>query len=119
MSLHHENQRAAAGGYPAQPARTGRAVWRTTIEIADAVTAELPARSKLLHVAPCRDYPNTRLDVWFEIPAEPTPMRVHTFHVEGTGHPLVDDALYVGTAVCPNGLVWHVYLDASTTAVKR
>ncbi|APE09726.1 hypothetical protein BO226_11335 [Rhodococcus sp. 2G] len=37
---------------------------------------------------------------------------------EGTGHVLVDDAVYVGTAVCPNGFVWHVYLDASTTAVQ-
>ncbi|QOV97625.1 DUF7352 domain-containing protein [Rhodococcus pyridinivorans] len=118
MSLHHENQRAAAGGYPAQPARTGRAVGRTNIEITDTVTVELPARSRLLHVAPCRQNPDTHIDVWFEFPDQPTPMRVHTFHIEGTGHPLVDDALYVGTAVCPNGLVWHVYLDASTTSVQ-
>ncbi|GES40544.1 hypothetical protein RAJCM14343_5834 [Rhodococcus aetherivorans] len=32
--------------------------------------------------------------------------------MEGTGHPIVDDALYVGTVVASNGLVWHVYLDA-------
>jgi hypothetical protein len=119
MSLHHEKQRAAAGGYP-PPGPVlwdGRMVGRVSLAVTDTVTAELPARAKLLHVAPCRQNPNTAIDLWFERPATPTPMRTHTFHIEGTGHALVDDAVYVGTVVCPNDLVWHVYLDASTTAV--
>ncbi|UVT24954.1 hypothetical protein NXT08_22395 [Rhodococcus pyridinivorans] len=119
MSLNHENQRAAAGGDPTSKSHTRRAVGRKNIEITDTVTVELPARSKLLHVAPCRRNPNTHIDLWFEFPDQTTPARLHTFYVEGTGHALVHEVLYVGTVVCPNDLVWHVYLDAATTAVPR
>jgi len=98
---------------------THRAVHRTNVEITDATPVALPYRAHLLHVAPCRRNPNTHIDLWYETDPARDHWRTHTLHFEGTGHPLVDDALYVGTVVCPNDLVWHVYLDAATRAVDR
>ncbi|WP_048770859.1 hypothetical protein [Rhodococcus ruber] len=88
-----------------------RTIHRVNFEITDTVTVDLPSGARLLHVAPCREHPDRRIDLWYECRAG-VPARPHTLHVEGTGHPIVDDALYIGTVVASNGLVWHVYLDA-------
>lgn len=97
---------------------TTRTVYRENVEIRDAVQIELPIRSRILHAAPCRLRANSYIDIWYETKSGDTETRMHTLYFEGTGHPLVPDALYAATVVCPNGLVWHIYLDASTTAVK-
>jgi hypothetical protein len=52
-------------------------------------------------------------DYVVEFWAETNPNRPPTeraFLVVGTGHPIPDDAIYVGTAPrTPHGLVWHLY----------
>lgn len=33
------------------------------------------------------------------------------FRVYGTGHPIPDEVIHVGTALTPGGLVWHLHSD--------
>ena len=67
---------------------------------------ELPG--PVLHVA-TRD-PQV-VELWCEVRVAPAaPVRLRVF---GTGHPIPDEAVYVGTALSPfGGLVWHLYRDA-------
>lgn len=87
-----------------------RQVLRCNIAIDDFNVVTISQDAKIVHVAPCQIQPNERIDIWYET-SDPT-MRLWTrIHVEGTGHPIADDTTHVGSVVCPNGLVWHLYLD--------
>ncbi|WKK11954.1 hypothetical protein QYN14_25745 [Rhodococcus ruber] len=87
-----------------------RRVLRCTIAIDDYNTVTIPDDAKIVHAAPCRIQPNERIDVWYET-SSPTQRLWTRIHVEGTGHPVAESTTHIGTVVCPNGLVWHLYLD--------
>jgi len=92
-----------------------RTIHRVNFEVADTVTVDLPSGARLLHVAPCREYPDQRIDLWYEFRPGATD-RPHRLLVVGTGQTVPPQALYLGTAVMSNGLVWHVYLDANVAS---
>lgn len=47
------------------------------------------------------------VEFWAEHDDDPGILR--SFQVYGTGHPLPDDARWVGTCARQSGLVWHLY----------
>lgn len=50
------------------------------------------------------------VEFWAEHATATGPVPLRAFQVFGTGHPLPDDARWVGTcARTPDGLVWHLY----------
>jgi len=70
------------------------------------VPTPLPAR--IVHVA-CTGGFGT-VFVWAEVDPEGPETSSRKMRVFGTGHPIPDDATYVGTA--PTGpFVWHVYAE--------
>ncbi|OCB09274.1 hypothetical protein A5717_26235 [Mycolicibacterium porcinum] len=90
-------------------------ILRHEIAITDYQVIELPASGELLSVAPSRVTPDSALDVWSVDYQLGLPMRVEVL-VVGTGNPVpgpYEESIlagnFLGTAVCPGGLVWHVW----------
>ncbi|GAA2092394.1 DUF7352 domain-containing protein [Actinomadura alba] len=64
-----------------------------------------------LHVAARRIgvSPDHRVDFWVE-DRDDAPPRDRVFQVFGTGHPIPDEAQWVGTTQrTPEGFIWHLY----------
>lgn len=90
-------------------------ILRHSVGIVDRQVITLPAAGELLSVAASRVTPDHALDVWsvdFEL-GDPMPVEVWIF---GTGNPIRGEAEeavlagnFIGTVVCPGGLVWHVW----------
>lgn len=95
-------------------------IWKYTLEVTDEQEIEMPDVLKFRHVAPTYKAPdapwglvsqspqNERINVWAEVNAC-SELRKKKFYVVGTGHPLPEDGIFVGTAPMPSGLVWHVF----------
>lgn len=87
---------------------------RHQIAITDQQWVQLPAGGELLSVAQARTDANTTIDLWSLDVRRGRPVEVEVFII-GTGNPITDAAQeamlmgkFLGTVVCPNGLVWHV-----------
>jgi hypothetical protein len=48
------------------------------------------------------------VEVWAEH-FENAPATARTLQAYGTGHPIPAGATWIGTALAPHGLVWHLY----------
>lgn len=89
-------------------------IYKYELEITDTQTVQMQEGAYFLHV----DNQGDKLCLWAEVNLE-NEMVDEEFVIIGTGHevPFSDDINgedecsldYVGTAVMPNGLVWHVY----------
>lgn len=64
---------------------------------------QLPEGAAALHVAAQDGWPC----VWAMVSPD-APLRTAYFEIVGTGHPVPDDSIYVGTAHTPP-YVWHVF----------
>lgn len=63
----------------------------------------------VLHVG-CRD--EDFVEFWADAPEEGVVAETRHFRVFGTGHPMPDGLVYVGTAVAPGDrYVWHLVSD--------
>ena len=69
-----------------------------------AIVTRLPAVATVVHVGEQEG----KITVWIEFPMV-APCVNRRFIVAGTGDPVFDDLLHVGTVQMSNGLVWHVY----------
>jgi hypothetical protein len=98
-------------------------IWKYTLEVTDEQEIEMPDVLKFRHVAPIAAsgyLPNSstweervrseRINVWAEVDAC-SELRKKKFYVVGTGHSLPEVGIFVGTAVMPSGLVWHVFWE--------
>lgn len=94
---------------------TDRTVWRYTIPVDDQVHELVipvdPDRNDgIVHVAARTP---DEVEVWAVVRgsawSEHTPAPTLRVTVTGTGHPVPSGAVYIGTAVAPAGLVWHLW----------
>lgn len=77
------------------------AIWKVSVQVDD--HWHEVAAGRIVHVA-CQATPDW-VDIWFEN----ADMKTRKFTVVGTGHPIPENAEYVGTALAVGGaLVWHV-----------
>lgn len=70
-----------------------------------------------LAVKVSRRYPDTSLELWYEVDPDANDSVDVTIYCEGTGHPITHAGLYVGTVLDRHGLVWHVYIERAVTVV--
>lgn len=91
-------------------------IFRYELEVRDRQILELPMSAQPLHVAPGRDPEQYSIDLWCLVP-ELAPALKYQVDIYGTGQPIdwygdltVTAAGYVGTAVMPDGYVWHVFV---------
>jgi hypothetical protein len=83
-------------------------IFRYPLKVVGTQTIEMPLYYTLLSVAPGRTDEYT-IDLWAQVP-EQAPLVPVDIEIVGTGHPMPRVMLdFVGTAVMPDGLVWHVY----------
>lgn len=86
----------------------GAVIHRVSLEIKDEQRLRIHGGGKLLAVAPDRDGLD-RIDLWYTTyPANPHQYHDRPIYIAGTGH-REPPAKYVGTAVMPSGLVFHVF----------
>lgn len=80
-------------------------IWKYDLEIDDRQIVEMPEGAELLSVQMQRD----RLRLWALV--DPIAHKVaHNIIVHGTGHPVGDVGLFIGTVQTHGGqLVWHVF----------
>ncbi len=89
-------------------------IYRYELAVTDEQHVSLPSAHTLLSVAPSRG--GYHVDLWARVSASHHETK-RTFHIFGTGHPLPDtgqtagDMDFIGTAVMPDGLVWHVFVE--------
>lgn len=71
----------------------------------------LPSAHTLLSIAPGRN--GYYIDLWVLGESRLTHEVIRTFRIFGTGHPIPNEEQlkFVGTAVMPDDLVWHVFAD--------
>ena len=80
-------------------------IYKYPIVITDSQTLTLPSRSVVTHVGldpqgtPC---------IWAKVDTD-SPPELFEIIVAGTGHPLPDDILHLGSFVHLERLVWHVF----------
>lgn len=68
---------------------------------------EMPRRAEALHVAA----QGGKIMLWARVDTE-EPMVTRSFFVAGTGHRLLLEGRYIGTAHLPGPLVFHVFDEA-------
>lgn len=90
-----------------------KTVWKYELDLVDeAQNRPMPRGASVLAVA----VQTERLCMWVEVNSGYT-LEDRWFVVEGTGHPLLDDADYIGSALMHGGaLVWHVYEQSMAKA---
>ena len=67
---------------------------------------EMPVGAEIIFCADQAGIPS----IWARVEDEGDPRtEVRTFVHVGTGHPVAEDLHYVGTAMTPQGFVWHVH----------
>lgn len=75
----------------------------------------IPLSGAILHVATRQP---DRVELWALNSGGSKADRM--FRVYGTGQPIPDGAVHIGTAIIPGGLlVWHLFEFAQTAAVRR
>jgi hypothetical protein len=85
-----------------------RQVWKTPLWD-DVTDVEI---GPVVHVGVDPKIPSTPVVVWHES----APATRRRLHIVGTGHPVPDGTVHRGTAVRPDGLVFHVYEESHTQA---
>lgn len=88
-------------------------VFRESMRISPEPQCVLIGRSHITHVAQGRNSKD-RIDIWFELDAdyERTLDEASRFVVVvPTGTRIPDDYLHIGTVVCDDDLVWHIYVE--------
>lgn len=86
-------------------------VLREQIRVTDGEQTVFIGESRIVHVAQSRESAS-KLDIWFEIDADrkfTVDEAARYVRVFGTGHVVPDEYSYLGTCVCTNNLVWHIY----------
>jgi hypothetical protein len=83
-----------------------KTVWKYELKLLDEQIVTLPYKSRCVHVGAD---PKGRLCLWAEVETD-NPLVEYGVRVEGTGHPLSEGFIHVGSAVIGN-FVWHVYLE--------
>jgi hypothetical protein len=79
-------------------------IYKYAIEaISDSVDVRMPNGAEVLHVAA----QGGLICLWARVDTERT-SRVREFEIRGTGDPLTDDLIYLGTAHI-DPFVWHVF----------
>jgi len=88
--------------------KSTRRVWKFTVTVDDSVTTHsIPSGARIVHVS-IGSSPN-RVAFWAEVDTLVNPVH-RTFKVFGTGHPIPQGWVYVGTIPVPGyPLVWHLY----------
>lgn len=84
-----------------------RTIWKFEIPVDDRWhEVNMPAPAKIVHAACVGAYGTVW--VWAEVTPEGKETDARKLRVFGTGHPIPDEATYVGTA--PSApFIWHVY----------
>ena len=83
-------------------------IYRESLRIVAEQHVRMHAGGTLLSVAPGRDDPD-RIDLWYTTyPTHPRQYHDRPVYVVGTGGSR-PAGRFVGTAVMPGGLVWHVF----------
>ncbi|QUW18859.1 hypothetical protein [Agrococcus sp. Marseille-Q4369] len=84
-----------------------RAIWKyqASLRTEPVKTFEMPAVANVKHVGMQAGL----VTLWVEVDGSPVlGTEERTFMIVGTGHPIPDGTVYVGTTQ-DGGLVWHVY----------
>jgi len=82
-----------------------KTIYKYPLYITDVQKVTLPAAAHFLEVA----FQGTELYVWALVNTEYSPLD-RTIKIYGTGNPIESPTgLFIGTAHCPNGLVWHIF----------
>lgn len=91
-------------------------IYRYQLDVVNEQEVELPARHRVLAVAPGRS--GYYIDLWVQI-HESDHYVQQAFRIFGTGHQIVDTGMldYVDTVVMPDDLVWHVFARVSVPIV--
>lgn len=90
-------------------------VLRESVRISSEPQCVLIGNSRVVHVAQGREHKD-RLDIWFEIDAdyERTLGEASRYvFVVATGQRISDDYIHLGTVVCDDDLVWHIYSESA------
>lgn len=90
-------------------------VLRESIRISPEPQCVLIGKARVVHTAQGRSHKG-RLDIWFEIDAdyERTLEEASRYvFVVPTGQRMSDEYIHVGTVVCDNDLVWHIYVESA------
>lgn len=83
-----------------------KTIWKFPLpDIAEEAEFKVPLRSKPILFG--LD-PQGILAVWYLIPNTNSPTERRVLRVTGTGHPVPDNVVYVGSTV-DNGFVWHLW----------
>lgn len=77
------------------------------------MTVKMPRYAKIVHVGEQEGV----LTLWAA--AQPWPEEVRTFHVIGTGENVIAGTEFRGTVQMRNGLVWHVFEEASSSTLDQ
>ena len=89
-----------------------KTVWKFAVPIDDEWHDWPFPADQIVHVDVQSPAPDAAVMVWVEMSVdEPEVVPTTTLRVFGTGHPVPDWALHVGSVVTAGGgLVWHLYL---------
>lgn len=81
-----------------------RAIWKYEFEVTDIVQAyDIPQGYSIVHV----EAQGRHVCMWVDVNVEREKTE-RTFQIFGTGHPVPDDAAYIGTAQI-GSFVWHLF----------
>lgn len=81
-------------------------IWKWTLAITDIQEIDAPRETRFLHV----DVQNGELTLWgWCDPDNYTEDRVVAIVGTGNPAPTFSEARHLGSAIMPNGLVWHVF----------
>ena len=83
-----------------------RQIWKYPISLSDGgkLSGTFPARARPLYFGLQDDTPT----LWMEVQLGEFPNTERAFEIIGTGHPISEDAKYIGTLMMPP-FVWHLY----------
>lgn len=91
-------------------------IFRYPIEVRGYQELSIPGPAKVLSVARSREAPNDYIDMWVYTEVGEPEWRVPVWIV-GTGNLMPPELSpltpFIGTVVCPNDLVWHVFAKGS------
>lgn len=91
-----------------------RQVWKYRLKLVDEQVITVPAGSVVMHVGEQENYLKSRqICMWTMVPVvpptEPSSSVKWKIYVRGTGVDLPDRACFLGTVICEDGFVWHIF----------
>lgn len=83
-------------------------IYKYNLQVTDEQVIELPEDAEILHVD-CQDPSGRTIQLWAKVGVT-TPTASRRFIILGTGQPVPEDAIYIGSVLCAGGaLVWHIF----------